>query len=165
MLMVSIKKIRIAFSLVITLTILTGIIYPLIVTEIAQVFFPWKANGSLLLDNKKIIGSKLIGQSFSDKKYFWGRPSATANYPYNAADSSGSNTAIANPDYIKILKTRISNLQKTSDNHLAVPIDLITASGSGLDPQISPAAAYYQVARIANARHIPQEKLIELINN
>jgi K+-transporting ATPase ATPase C chain len=134
-----------------------------VVTVLAQLLFPFQANGSLLTTNGVVTGSRLIGQSFTDPKYFFSRPSATTPYPYNAGNSSGSNLGPSNPDLINAVKERTEHLsQYTKD---AVPVDLVTASGSGLDPDISPAAAYYQTARIAKLRHIPERELISLIDS
>src|SRR5574337_1421634 len=138
-------------------TILTGIIYPLAVTGIAQVMSPHKANGSLIMKNGKPIGSRLIGQQFDDLKYFWGRLSATTPYPYNGGSSSGSNLGPNNPDLIKAVQARIDALHAADpENQTKIPVDLVTASGSGLDPHISLAAAEYQVHRIAKARDLPE---------
>ena len=155
-----IKHFKPALILFALLTLLTGVIYPLLVTGIAQVVFPFQANGSL----EKNTHSLLIGQPFSRPEYFWGRPSATAPFSYNAAASSGSNLGVTNPALLDAVKERIEALKKADpDNKVAVPIDLITASASGLDPHISPAAANYQIHRVAKARHISSEKLQELI--
>lgn len=159
-----VRQIKTALILLIFLTILTGLIYPLLVTGVAQLLFPWQANGELIKSNNKIIGSELIGQSFTDPKYFWGRPSATTPYPYNASSSSGSNLAATNPDLIKTVKYRINTLKQADpQNKYAIPVDLVTASGSGLDPEISPQAAYYQVDRIAKARGIAPDTIKKLI--
>ncbi len=159
-----VRQIKTALILLIFLTILTGLIYPLLVTGVAQLLFPWQANGELIKSNNKIIGSELIGQSFTDPKYFWGRPSATTPYPYNASSSSGSNLAATNPDLIKTVKYRINTLEQADpQNKYAIPVDLVTASGSGLDPEISPQAAYYQVDRIAKARGIAPDTIKKLI--
>jgi K+-transporting ATPase ATPase C chain len=160
------KKIKIALLLLITLIIITGFIYPLIVTGLSQLFFPWQANGSLITVNNKITGSALIGQSFTDKKYFWGRPSATIPFAYNAQNSSGSNLGPTNSNLISAIKLRI-NLLQVSDpaNHSKIPIDLVTTSASGLDPDISPLSAYYQVNRIAKSRKISNDEVILLIKN
>jgi len=147
------------------LTLLTGVIYPALVTVVAQVFFADQANGSLIKDQQgQPIGSALIGQSFSDPKYFWGRPSATGPYANNAAASSGSNLGPTNPALIEAVAARIAAL-KTADpgNKTAVPVDLVTASGSGLDPHINVAAADFQINRIARLRKIDQKKLKELV--
>ncbi|MCS6320084.1 MAG: potassium-transporting ATPase subunit KdpC [Nitrospira sp.] len=135
------------------LTVVTGLMYPAIVTGLAQLLFPYQANGSLIVRDGKPIGSTLIGQPFDDPKYFWGRPSATAPFPYNAAASSGSNLGPTNPALIEAVKTRVAALKSADPgNDTPVPVDLVTASGSGLDPHISPAAAEYQVRRVARAR-------------
>ena len=152
------------------LTLITGVVYPLVVTVIAQVAFPAQANGSLIMKDGKAIGSALIGQSFDDPKYFWGRLSATGTYPYNAfnADaltaSSGSNYGPLNPDLMKMVQGRIDALNAADPgNTLPIPVDLVTASGSGLDPHISPAAATYQVARVARARGLDVSVVRQLV--
>jgi K+-transporting ATPase ATPase C chain len=134
-------------------TVLTGVLYPLLITGIAQVVFPHQANGSLITQNSQVIGSQLIGQQFDDPRYFWGRLSATAPGPYNAASSSGSNLGPTNPALLAEVKARIDAL-KTADptNTSPIPVDLVTSSGSGLDPDISVAAALYQVPRVAKFR-------------
>jgi len=144
-------------------TILTGLMYPLAVTGIAQVVFPHQANGSIIEKNGKPVGSSLIGQQFNDPKYFWGRLSATTPYPYNGALSSGSNLGPNNPDLIKVSRARIDAL-RTADpaNTAKLSVDLVTASASGLDPHISPAAAEYQVRRVAKARRL-EEAVVRLI--
>jgi len=154
-----------AAVMLLLLTLLTGVIYPALVTVVAQVFFADQANGSLIKDQQgQPIGSTLIGQSFNDPKYFWGRPSATGPYANNAAVSSGSNLGPTNPALIDTVATRIAAL-KTADpgNKAAVPVDLVTASGSGLDPHISPAAAEYQINRLSKARHLDPNKLRDLV--
>ena len=148
-----VAQLRSALMMFFILTILTGVAYPLAVTEIAQLLFPHQANGSLIYKDGKPIGSTLIGQPFDDPEYFWGRPSATAPFPYNAAASSGSNLGPTNPALTEAVKTRVAALKSADPgNNAPVPVDLVTASGSGLDPHISPAAAEYQVRRIARAR-------------
>jgi K+-transporting ATPase ATPase C chain len=147
------KELKPALLMLILFTILTGFVYPFVVTGIAQVIFPHRANGSLIERDGKPVGSELIGQPFSDAKYFWSRPSATSPYPYNAAASSGSNQGPTNPALTDAVTARIKALRETDPGNTSpVPVDLVTASGSGLDPHISPAAAQYQVARVARAR-------------
>src|SRR5262247_1963569 len=142
-----------AFLMLVALTILTGVVYPLIVTGIAKGVFPSQASGSLIERDGKAVGSALIGQPFSHAKYFWSRPSATSPMPYNAAASSGSNQGPLNPALADAVKSRVEALRAADpDNRAAVPIDLVTASASGLDPHISLAAADYQAARVAKAR-------------
>lgn len=161
----AIKQIKTAFILLILLTVLTGLLYPLAVTALAQLFFPEAANGSLIKHHGQTIGSRLIGQSFTATAYFWGRPSATTPYPYNGNASSGSNLGPSNPDLLHAVKGRIALLQQADPhNKQAIPIDLVTASASGLDPEISPFAAQYQVPRIAKARKIPEAAISALIN-
>lgn len=156
-------QIRPAIVSLLLLTLLTGFIYPLVVTGVAQAAFPAQANGSLMMSNGKKIGSELIGQDFSDPRYFWGRLSATGPAPYNAAASSGSNLGPTNPALFKAVQARIDALHAADpENKLPIPVDLVTASGSGLDPQISPAAALYQVQRVAKARHL-DGKVIEAL--
>jgi K+-transporting ATPase ATPase C chain len=146
-------QLRSALMMFFILTILTGVAYPLAVTAIAQLLFPHQANGSLISKDGKPIGSTLIGQPFDDPKYFWGRPSATAPFPYNAAASSGSNLGPTNPALIETVKMRVAALKAADPgNDTPVPVDLVTASGSGLDPHISPASAEDQVRRVARAR-------------
>jgi K+-transporting ATPase ATPase C chain len=159
------QTIKPAFIMLLILTVITGIIYPLAVTGFAQLIFPSQANGSLLSNaNGKTTGSKLIGQSFSEPKYFWGRPSATAPFPYNAAASSGSNLSVSNPALISAVQERINALhQADPDNKTKIPVDLITASASGLDPEISVAAANYQAVRVAKARHLNVQVVQALI--
>lgn len=155
---------RPAFVLLILMTLITGIIYPLAVTGLAQLFFPAQSQGSLIIENGRVVGSSLIGQNFTRSDYFHGRPSATTEIPYNALASGGSNLAGSNP----LLKQRIADkiVQLRRDNPAqsgAIPVDLVTASASGLDPQISPEAAYYQIGRVALARQIPVDRLQQLI--
>lgn len=156
--------IRTAVMMLLVMTLLTGLAYPLLVTGIAQVAFPNAANGSLILRDGQALGSQLIGQPFSDPKYFWSRPSATGPYPYNAGASTGSNLAIGNPGQLDAVKARVEAMRTADpDNAAPVPIDLVTASGSGLDPHISPAAARYQAARVARARGVPLERVEQRI--
>ena len=145
-------------------TLLTGIIYPLAVTGIAQVIFPHQANGSIITKNGKAVGSKLIGQQFEDPKYFWGRLSATAPYPYNGASSSGSNLGPNNPNLTAAVEARLKALREAEPGNTAkIPVDLATASASGLDPHISPAAAAYQAHRVARRRGLDETRVRELI--
>lgn len=148
------------------LTLLTGVVYPFLVTALAQSLFPVQANGSLLRDRQgQAIGSELIGQSFSDPRYFWGRPSATSPYPYNAAASSGSNLGPTNPALADAFKARVQALRAADpDNSLKIPVDLIASSASGLDPHISPAAAEYQVHRVSKARRLSTDLVHKLIH-
>ena len=157
--------IRNAFMSLLLFTLMTGIIYPLVVTGIAQVLFPHQANGSIIMKDGKPVGSALLGQQFDDPKYFWGRLSATTPYPYNGGSSSGSNLGPSNPDLVKAVQARIDALHSADPgNSERVPVDLVTASGSGLDPHISPAAAGYQVHRVAKARGIAEADVYALIN-
>jgi K+-transporting ATPase ATPase C chain len=145
--------IRPALTLFVLLSIVTGVVYPLAVTAIAKIAFPHQAAGSLIEREGRTVGSALIGQSFSDPKYFWGRPSATTPMPYNGAGSGGSNLGPLNPALVDAVKSRIDALKAADPGNTApVPVDLVTASGSGLDPQISVAAAQYQAARVARVR-------------
>jgi len=150
--------------LTLVLTVLLGLVYPLAMTGIIQVLFPKQANGSLIVEDGRIVGSELIGQPFSDPKYFWGRLSATSPYPYNAASSSGSNLAPTNQALLDAVGARIEALRKADPGNTApIPVDLVTASASGLDPDISPAAAFYQAGRVARARHISSDTVEGLI--
>jgi K+-transporting ATPase ATPase C chain len=155
-----------ALIMLVILTVLTGMVYPGVVTALAQVLFPHQANGSLIEDKDgKPLGSELIGQPFSDPKYFWGRPSATSPYAYNAGASTGSNQGPTNPALMDAVKGRIQALHDADpENRAPIPVDLVTASGSGLDPQITPAAAAYQINRVAKARHINPQKLRDLVS-
>ena len=155
---------RPAFTLFVLLSAITGIVYPMAVTGIAQAVLPESANGSLILKGGKPIGSKLIGQNFVDPGHFWGRPSATSPQPYNGTASGGSNQGPLNPALVDAVKGRIDALKAADpDNKLPIPADLVTASGSGLDPHISPASARYQVARIAKARKLPASTVEALV--
>jgi K+-transporting ATPase ATPase C chain len=159
------KQIKPALILFFTLTILTGLVYPLIMTGITQVLFPRQANGSMIVANGRTVGSELIGQPFDDPKYFWSRPSATGPYPYNAAASSGSNLGPTNPALIQQVQDRIAALKKADPgNNLPIPVDLVTASASGLDPDISVAAALYQLPRVARMRGLPETQVRDLIS-
>jgi K+-transporting ATPase ATPase C chain len=155
---------RPAVTLLIVMTVLLGLIYPLVVTLVAKVAFRSEADGSLLYRDGKLVGSRLIGQSFSDPKHFWGRPSATTPQPYNAQSSSGSNLGPLNPALAKQVGDNVKALRGADpDNRRPVPVDLVTASASGLDPHITPAAAYYQATRVARARNLPVEQIDALI--
>ena len=154
------EHLRASFLLLLALTLLTGVAYPLAVTAIAQVLFPDQANGSFLVKDGQSRGTALIGQPFADPKYFWGRLSATGPVPYNAGASSGSNLAPTNPALLDTAKARIEALRAADPGLRApVPVDLVTASGSGLDPHISPAAALYQVSRVARLRGLSEDQV------
>jgi K+-transporting ATPase ATPase C chain len=155
---------RPAIVLLLIMVVVTGVAYPLVVTGIAQVVFPSQAGGSLIEKEGKAIGSRLIGQSFSDPKHFWGRPSATAPQPYNGTASAGSNQGPLNPALTDAVKSRIEALRAADPTNTApIPVDLVTASGSGLDPEMSVAAANYQAARVARARGLKPEAVQALI--
>jgi potassium-transporting ATPase KdpC subunit len=167
------KEIRPAIVMMVLFTVLTGLIYPLAMTGIAQVVFPRQANGSLIEKDKKVIGSELIGQNFTEDKYFHGRPSATTDTdpkdstktvpaPYNAANSSGSNAGPTAKSLIERIQGDVDKLKAENPN-TAVPVDLVTTSASGLDPDITPAAALFQVPRIAKARGLPEAKVRDLV--
>ncbi|WP_301103051.1 potassium-transporting ATPase subunit KdpC [Propionivibrio sp.] len=155
---------RPAVSLFVLLTAVTGVVYPLAVTGLAKVTFSEAADGSLVIKDGKPVGSRLIGQNFSDPRYFWGRPSATSPQPYNASASSGSNQGPLNPALVDAVKGRIDAL-KTADpgNSKPIPADLVNASASGLDPEISPAAAEYQIERVAKTRQLQVEVVRTLV--
>lgn len=167
------NQIRPAIMFIVTMTVLTGLIYPLGITGLAQLLFPRQANGSLIVRDGKVIGSELIGQSFAGEKYFHGRPSATTApdpndatktvpAPYNAANSSGSNLGPTSQALVDGAKTAADGLH-TERSNTPIPVDLVTASGSGLDPHITPAAAQFQVPRIAKARNLPESKIADLV--
>jgi len=159
------SQLRPALVVLALLTLLTGVVYPLLVTGVAQAAFPAQANGSLLKQGDKIIGSSLIGQEFEDPKYFWGRLSATTP-AYNPAASSGSNLGPLNPALIAEVKGRVDALRAADPGNTApIPVDLVTSSGSGLDPHVSPAAAYYQVARVAKARGVDVSRVKTLVDS
>jgi K+-transporting ATPase ATPase C chain len=161
-----VRTLRPALSLLLVMTALLGIVYPLAITGVAKLAFPQQAAGSLIRDNGKIVGSTLIGQSFSNPKYFWGRPSATAPQAYNGVASAGSNLGPLNPALIDAVKTRAQSLRDADPgNTQPIPVELVTASASGLDPDISPAAARYQAQRVAHARGIPRERVEALISS
>ncbi len=155
---------RAAIVALAVLTVTTGIAYPLFVSGIAQTVFPRQANGSLIVKDGRAVGSALIGQPFDDPKYFWSRPSATSPFADNAASSSGSNLSPTNPDLVKVVQGRVDALRAADpDNSAPVPVDLVTASASGLDPHISPAAALYQVPRVARARKLDPAKVRDFV--
>jgi len=165
-----ISQLRPAFFMLLILTVITGVIYPLAVTGIAQVLFPHQANGSLITIDGKTYGSELIGQQFDDPKYFWGRLSATGDFPYNAFNaetltgSSGSNYGPLNPALMDAVQARIDALKAADpDNTLPIPVDLVTTSGSGLYPHISVASALYQVHRVATARGLDEAQVTSLV--
>jgi len=157
--------VRPAISLFVLLSVVTGLLYPLLVTGLAKAVFPRQAAGSLLRDDTgQVIGSSLIGQNFSDPKYFWGRPSATSPMPYNAANSGGSNQGPLNPALIDAVKSRIEALKAADPGNTApIPVDLVSASASGLDPHISLAAALYQAGRVARLRGLSDDAMRTLL--
>ncbi len=145
-------------------TLIVGIIYPTFITVCAQTFFKDKANGSLIVKDGEIVASKLIGQNFTSPEYFWGRPSAAVDYPYNGIGGAGSNKTPAGDELEEIIKIRIEELQKYNGKDEEIPVDLVTASGSGLDPDISVAAAEYQVKRVAEARNMSEEEVQSIVD-
>lgn len=158
------EHLRPALTMLLFMTVLTGIVYPLTVTGLAQLFFQEQANGSVIVREGKVIGSNLIGQYFDKPEYFWTRPSATTPFPYNAAASGGSNLGPTNPVLIEAVKARVIALRAADPgNDSPIPVDLVTASGSGLDPHISPAAALYQAKRVARARSLDEAVVRNLI--
>jgi K+-transporting ATPase ATPase C chain len=158
------SQLRPALLILVVLTLVTGVAYPLLVTGIAQAIFPSQAQGSLIIKDGKVVGSALIGQPFDAPKYFWSRPSATSPFADNAGSSSGSNLSPTNPDIVKTVQGRVDALRAADPGNTApVPVDLVTASGSGLDPHISPAAALYQVPRVAKARKLTPEAVRAMV--
>jgi len=158
------REMRTALLTLVFLTLFTGVIYPLAMTALAGILFPYQAGGSLLIENGQVIGSDRIGQAFAHPKYFWPRPSATAPFPYNAAASSGSNYGPLNEDLKKAMEARRQALRAADPgNHQSIPIDLLTASASGFDPHISPEAARYQLSRVARVRGLPPALVAGLV--
>src|SRR5687768_2549251 len=158
------EQLKPAVMMFLILTAITGLVYPLAVTGLAQLLFPHQANGSLIVRDGKTIGSELIGQYFDAPEYFWGRPSATSPFPYNAAASSGSNLGPTNPTLAEAVHVRIAALRVADPgNEAPIPVDLVTASGSGLDPHISPASAAYQVGRVARARGLSEATVRQVV--
>ncbi|HEV2539284.1 MAG TPA: potassium-transporting ATPase subunit KdpC [Frateuria sp.] len=158
------RTLRNALAMLLVMTLVTGVIYPMLVTGIAQLLFPAQANGSLVLKGGRPVGSALLGQAFTAPGYFWGRPSATQPRPYDGASSGGSNLGPANPVLRQAVQQRIRQLRAADPGNPApIPVDLVTASASGLDPDISPAAAQYQVARVARARGLPPGQVQALV--
>lgn len=158
------KILRPCIGVFVMLTLITGVAYPLVVTGIARLAFASQANGSVIEHDGHAVGSALLGQPFSSPRYFWGRPSATSPHPYNGAASSGSNLATTNPALAEAVAARVTALREADPGNAdAVPVDLVTASGSGLDPHISPAAAEHQVARVARARGMAPARVRELV--
>jgi potassium-transporting ATPase KdpC subunit len=158
------RTLRPAASILLLLTAGTGVLYPALVTGIAQILFPWRANGSLLREGDSVVGSELIGQPFSDPRYFWSRPSATTPFPCNAAASTGSNIGPTNPGLLERVRERVEALRAADPgNGDRIPVDLVTSSGSGLDPHISPAAALCQVGRVARLRGLEEARVRSLV--
>jgi K+-transporting ATPase ATPase C chain len=159
-----VRELRPALMVFLALTVITGLVYPGVVTLIGRVFFAHAASGSVIERDGKAVGSSLLGQPFSSPKYFWSRPSATSPQPYNSAASSGSNLAPTNPSLESAVRDRIAALRAADPgNTCPVPVDLVTASGSGLDPHISPAAAEYQVGRVVRARGLAEHQVRDLV--
>lgn len=160
------RELRACLVVFALLAVLTGIVYPMIVTLLGQALFPRQARGSLILQNGKLVGSDLIGQQFTNGRYFWGRPSATMP-EYNGASSGGSNLGPTNPDLLNAVKHRVAALRKAhpEQGDAPIPVDLVTASASGLDPQVSPAAIEFQVARVARVRGLSETSIRQLVAN
>ncbi|MFN0195378.1 MAG: potassium-transporting ATPase subunit KdpC [Planctomycetaceae bacterium] len=158
-----IQLVRISILMLASMTVLTGLLYPALVTLVAQTIFPYRANGSVIVDENRAVGSELIGQSFTQPQYFWGRLSATAPMSYNAAASSGSNLGPLHPQLVDNAKDRIQALRGGDSQVESIPVDLVTTSGSGLDPHVSPAAAIVQIDRVAVARNVSVDALRELV--
>ncbi len=157
-------ELRPALVLLLAFTVLTGVAYPLVVTGLAKLAFPGQAEGSLIVRGGRVVGSRLVGQPFEDARYFWGRPSATSPVPYDASASTGSNLGPLNPALLAAVRPRVAALRAADSTARGpVPVDLVTASGSGLDPDISPAAAEFQVARVARARGMAPEAVRALV--
>lgn len=157
-------QLRPAIVMLLIMTLLTGVAYPLLITGVGQLLFPDQANGSLITNDGVVLGSSLIGQPSEDPRYFWGRPSATSPFPGNGASSSGSNLGPTNPDLLKAVQERIDVLRKQHPEQTGlIPVDLVTTSASGLDPHISPSAAEYQLGRVAKARSLPVERVRTLV--
>jgi K+-transporting ATPase ATPase C chain len=157
-------QLRAALVVLVSLALITGVVYPLAMTGLAQIAFPRMANGSLVTTGGQAAGSELIGQPFDDPRYFWGRPSATEPFPYNAAASAGSNLGPTNPALIALVRERVKALRCADPgNHQPIPVDLVTSSASGLDPNISVAAALYQVPRVARIRGLTQAQVSALV--
>jgi K+-transporting ATPase ATPase C chain len=158
------KTLRAALVILVVLTAITGVVYPALVTLVAQAAFPYQANGSVVEREGRTVGSELIGQQFDDPRYFWGRPSKTDQVPYNAASSAGSNFGPTNPDHLKAVRERVEAIRKAHPDQTGlVPVELVTASASGLDPHIGPAAAEYQVKRVALARGMTVEDVRQIV--
>lgn len=158
------QQLRAAMSVLAAFSLLTGFIYPMAMTGMAQALFPFQANGSLLKKDEVVVGSVLIGQNFTSEEYFWGRLSATSPVPYNASSSGGSNLGPMNEQLVALAKTRIDALKAYKHADRKIPVDLVTSSGSGLDPHISPAAAKFQMERIANHRKMDVKAIEELVD-
>jgi K+-transporting ATPase ATPase C chain len=158
------KQLKIAISLFITLMVIVAVIYPLLITSLAELFFPWQAEGSLIRNSKgEVIGSNLIGQPFSAQKYFWTRPSATAEFPYNPLASGGSQLGPTNKELIRQISERVRSLMSSPGMAGPIPSDLVMASGSGLDPHISLESALAQIPRVAGSRGLDEERLREIV--